>query len=353
VISTPYKNSVPSPTTELPAKRPGSSKSSWQKAVAIYQHSDRRRSVWQVVNTLVPYFVLWYVMLRSLEVSYWLTLALTIIAAGFLMRAFIIFHDCGHGSFFKSRRANDAVGILTGILTFTPYYRWRHDHAVHHATSGDLDKRGVGDVWMMTVQEYLDSPLWKRTAYRLFRYPLIMVGLGPFFVFVILQRFVRGATGKRERYSVYWTNLALLGILALIAATIGLKAYVLVQVPIMIIAGAAGVWMFYVQHQFEGVYWERHDNWNYATAALKGSSFYRLPRILQWFTGNIGFHHIHHLGPRIPNYHLERCYRENPMFQEVKPITLRTSLKSLRLRLWDEEGQRLVGFDYLKTVSAK
>jgi omega-6 fatty acid desaturase (delta-12 desaturase) len=180
-----------------------------------------------------------------------------------------------------------------------------------------------------------------------------MFGLGPFFVFVILQRFARGATGKRERYSVYWTNLALLGILALMGATIGIKAYVLIQVPIMIIAGGAGVWMFYVQHQFEGVYWERHSNWNYASAALKGSSFYQLPRVLQWFTGNIGFHHIHHLSPRMPNYHLERCYRENPMFQEVTPITLRTSLKSLRLRLWDEEGHRLVGFGYLKTVSAK
>jgi omega-6 fatty acid desaturase (delta-12 desaturase) len=297
--------------------------------------------------------VLWYLMLRSLEVSYWLTLALSIPAAGFLMRAFIIFHDCGHGSFFKSRRANDALGILTGILTFTPYYRWRHDHAVHHASAGDLDRRGVGDVWTLTVQEYLDSPPWKRAAYRLFRYPLVMVGFGPFFVFVIIQRFAGGTTGKRERYSVYWTNLALLGILALMGATIGIKAYVLIQVPIMIIAGSAGVWMFYVQHQFEGVYWERHDNWNYASAALKGSSFYQLPRVLQWFTGNIGFHHIHHLGPRIPNYNLERCYRENLMFQEVKPITLRTSLKSLRLRLWDEERHRLVGFGHLKTLSAE
>jgi omega-6 fatty acid desaturase (delta-12 desaturase) len=353
VISTLHKDSVPSPTTELAAKRPGSNESSWQQAVAAYQYSDWRRSVWQVVNTLVPYFVLWYVMLRSLEVSYWLTLGLSIIAAGFLMRAFIIFHDCGHGSFFRSRRANDAVGILTGILTFTPYYQWRHDHAVHHASAGDLDRRGVGDVWTLTVQEYLDSPAWKRMAYRLFRYPPVMVGLGPFFSFVISQRFARAGAAKRERHSVYWTNLALLGILVLMGVTIGLKAYVLIQVPVMVFAGAAGVWMFYVQHQFEGVYWERHDNWNYASAALEGSSFYQLPRVLQWFTGNIGFHHIHHLSPRIPNYNLEGCYRENPMFQEVKPITLRTSLKSLRLRLWDEEGHRLVGFGHLKTFSAE
>jgi omega-6 fatty acid desaturase (delta-12 desaturase) len=353
VQSTLHESLVPYPTTKLVTNKPESSKSSWQKAVANYRNADLRRSVWQVVNTLVPYFVLWYVMLRSLEVSYWLTLALSPLAAGFMVRTFVIFHDCGHGSFFKSRRANDALGIVTGILTFTPYYRWRHDHAVHHATSGDLDERGVGDVWMMTVQEYLDSPLWKRTAYRLFRYPLIMVGLGPFFVFVIIQRFVRGAAGKRERYSVYWTNLALLGILILVGVTIGVKAFILVQLPIMIIGAAVGVWLFYVQHQFEGVCWERHNNWDCATAALKGSSFYKMPKVLQWFTGNIGFHHIHHLAPRIPNYHLERCYRENPIFQEVRPITLSSSLKSLTLRLWDEEGNRLVGFGYLKTASAK
>ncbi len=337
------------PTSNVRTRDPN--KSSWRQAVARYQHADRRRSVWQVVNTLVPFFVLWYLMYRSLEVSYWLTLALSILAAGFLMRVFIIFHDCGHGSFFKSRRANDVVGFATGILTFTPYYQWRHDHAVHHATAGDLDERGVGDVWTLTVQEYLEAPRWKRMGYRLFRHPLVMLGFGPFFVFVISQRFARKGAAKRERHSVYWTNLALLVILVLMGLTIGIRSFVLVHLPIIIIAGAVGVWMFYVQHQFEGVYWERHNNWDYATAALKGSSFYRLPRVLQWFTGNIGFHHIHHLGPRIPNYYLETCYRENPMFQEVKPITLLSSLKSLRLRLWDEEGHRMVGFGYLKTVS--
>jgi omega-6 fatty acid desaturase (delta-12 desaturase) len=336
----------PNPT----ARTSDAGKSSWQQAVAEYQHSDRRRSVWQVVNTLMPYFVLWYVMLRSLEVSYWLTLALSVIAAGFLMRTFIIFHDCGHGSFFKSRRANDVLGIVTGILTFTPYHQWRHDHAVHHASAGDLDRRGVGDVWTLTVREYLEAPLWKRLGYRLFRYPLVMIGLGPFFSFVISQRFARKGAAKRERYSVYWTNLALLGILVLMAVTVGIKAYILVQVPIMVVAGAAGVWMFYVQHQFEGVYWERHDKWDYKAAALKGSSFYRLPKILQWFTGNIGFHHIHHLSPRIPNYYLERCQQKNPIFQEITPITLLSSLKSLRLRLWDEDGHRLVGFGHLKTI---
>jgi omega-6 fatty acid desaturase (delta-12 desaturase) len=353
VKSAIYESPVPNLTTKLATHRPKPSKLPWQLAVANYQHADLWRSVWQVVNTLVPYFVLWYLMVRSLEVSYWLTLALSPLAAGFMVRTFVIFHDCGHGSFFNSRKANDVLGAITGILTFTPYYRWRHAHAVHHATSGDLDARGVGDVWMLTVQEYMELPGWRRFGYRLFRHPLVMFGVGPFFVFVVIQRFVRGAAGKRERYSVYWTNLALLGILVLMGVTIGVKAFILVQLPIMIIGAAVGVWLFYVQHQFEGVYWERHNNWDYATAALKGSSFYKLPRVLQWFTGNIGFHHIHHLGPRIPNYHLERCYRENSIFQEVKAITLASSLKSLTLRLWDEEGNKLVGFGYLKTVSAK
>ncbi len=346
-----YEGPVAHLTTKLAAKKPESSKLSWQRGVANYQHSDWRRSVWQAVNSLVPYFILWYLMVRSLEVSYWLTLVLSIIAAGFLMRIFIIFHDCGHGSFFESRKANDALGILTGILTFTPYYQWRHDHAVHHASAGDLDRRGVGDVWTLTVQEYLEASPWKRVGYRLFRYPMVMFGLGPFFAFVISQRFAHKGAARRERHSVYWTNLALLGILIVMGAIIGVKAYVLVQVPIMVIAGAAGVWMFYVQHQFEGVYWERHDNWDFATAALKGSSFYKLPKVLQWFTGNIGFHHIHHLSPRIPNYYLESCYRENPIFQEVKPITILSSLKSLTFRLWDEEQRKLVGFSYLNRLA--
>ncbi len=335
------------------ANKPKSSKLFWHQAVARYQYPNQWRSIWQIVNTIVPYFIAWYVMYRSLEVTYWLTLALSVLAAGLLMRIFIIFHDCGHGSFFKSRRANDIWGAITGVLTFTPYYQWRHDHAVHHATAGDLDRRGVGDVWTLTVQEYLESSPWRQLLYRLFRNPLVMFGIGPFFVFVVSQRFTRGADGRRERYSVYWTNLALLGILALMGMTVGIKAYVLIQLPIIVIGGAAGVWLFYVQHQFEGVCWERRDNWNFATAALKGSSYYRLPKVLQWFTGNIGFHHIHHLSPRIPNYYLEKCHRENPMFQEIKPITLLSSLRSLTLRLWDEEQRKLVGFGHLKTVSAE
>jgi omega-6 fatty acid desaturase (delta-12 desaturase) len=282
-----------------------------------------------------------------LNVSYWLTLLLAIPTAGFMVRAFIIFHDCGHGSFFKSRKANTILGYITGIITLTPYHHWRHNHAVHHATAADLDRRGTGDVWTATVDEYLSFPRWKKYFYRFYRNPAVMFLLNPVLLFWIGHRFA-GKAKSRERFSVYWTNLTLLGILILANFTIGLKAYFLVQIPIIWIGTAVGVWLFYVQHNFEGVYWERHENWDFVKAGLEGSSFYKLPKVLQWFTGNIGFHHIHHLSPRIPNYKLERCHKENPIFQ-VTPITLLTSLKSLTYRLWDEKGSRLVGYRQLKS----
>ncbi|MEE9521812.1 MAG: fatty acid desaturase, partial [candidate division NC10 bacterium] len=278
----------------IPAENNSASKKvSWQQVVAKYDNPDLRRSVWQVFNSFVPYFILWYVMYRSLAVSYWITLALSVLAAGFLVRIFIIFHDCGHGAFFKSQKASDVLGFIAGILTFTPYYSWRHEHAMHHATAGDLDRRGVGDIWTLTVKEYLGLSPRKRLAYRIYRNPLVMFGIGSFFLFLIYYRFPRRAVGKRERHSVHWTNLALAGIVALMSVTIGIKAFVLVQLPITVIASAAGVWVFYVHHQFEGVYWEHHDKWDYVTAALQGSSFYKLPKVLQWVTGNIGFHHVH------------------------------------------------------------
>jgi acyl-lipid omega-6 desaturase (Delta-12 desaturase) len=316
----------------------------WREATARYQKPDVVRSLWQLTDSLVPYLVLWYLMYRSLSVSYFLTLLLAIPAGGFMVRLFIIFHDCGHGAFFKSGRANAVVGYLTGILTFTPYHQWRYEHAIHHATASDLDRRGVGDVWTMTVKEYQAAPLWRRAAYRIFRNPLVMFGLGPTVMFVFAQRVPTGIGGRRERMSVYWTDLALLGIWVAAALTIGLPAYVLVQTPIMIIGGAVGVWLFYVQHQFPGVRWERHPVWDYTMAGMEGSSFYKLPRVLQWFTGNIGFHHIHHLNSHIPNYLLEKCHRENPALQAVTPLTLWSSLRALRLRLWDEERRKLVGY---------
>lgn len=289
-------------------------------------------------------------MYRSLEVSYWITLPLAILAGALLVRVFIIFHDCGHGSFFKSKTANDVVGFLTGMLTFTPYYHWRWEHAIHHASAGHLDKRGTGDVWTLTVQEYLESSRWKRFAYRLARNPIILFVIAPLYLFLIRQRFVSAKANKRERWSVYWMNLAIFGMAAGLSAIYGIVPYLMIQLIVIAVAGSAGVWLFYVQHQFEDVYWERADQWDYTAAAMQGSSFYKLPRILQWFSGNIGYHHIHHLSARIPNYNLEKCHKAHPMFQRVKPITLFSSLKSFKFRLWDESNKKLIGFRQLRKM---
>jgi len=318
--------------------------------VARYQCPSVSRALVQMLNTLVPYAGLWDLMYLCLSVSYWLVLPLAILAGGFLVRTFIIFHDCGHGSFFKSRTANHVLGAITGVLTLTPYYHWRWEHAVHHSSSGDLDRRGTGDIWTLTVQEYLEASRWKRFAYRLARNPIVLFVLAPLFLFLVWQRFPNPKAGLRERLSVYWTNFALALVAIGMIWLFGWKAYLLIQLTVIMVAGSAGVWLFYVQHQFEGVYWERGDNWDYTTAALKGSSFYKLPRILQWFSGNIGFHHIHHLSPRIPNYHLEKCHKAEPLFQTVKPVTLFSSFKSFTFRLWDEQRRTLVGYSHLRRM---
>lgn len=339
--------SVQSGAVQARASRPD-----WYQDVSKYQQPDLAKAIWQIVNTFVPYIALWVLMIRTVQlmVSYWITLALAVVAAGFLVRIFIIFHDCGHGSFFASRRANKILGYVTGILTFTPYDYWRHNHGVHHATVSDLDRRGTGDVYIMTVDEYLAAPLWKRIAYRLYENPLVMFGLGPPFVFLIAQRFHRKGAKPRQRYSVYFTNLAILAIVLVASLTIGFRTYLLVQLPIILVAGVVGVWLFYVQHHFEGVYWARHDEWDPWRAALEGSSCYKLPRVLQWFTGNIGLHHIHHVRPRIPNYNLQRCYDEAPAMQAVKALTIRESLKALRFSLYDEKQEKLVSFRSLRAL---
>jgi omega-6 fatty acid desaturase (delta-12 desaturase) len=324
--------------------------SAWKEIVARYQKPSLGRAVWQIVNTLVPYVGLWYLMYLSLAVSYWLVVPLALLAGAFLVRTFIIFHDCGHGSFFRSSAANHILGAITGVMTFTPYYHWRWEHAVHHSSSGDLDRRGTGDVWTLTVQEYLESSRWKRFAYRLARNPFVLFVLAPLFLFLVWQRFPNPKSNGREHRSVYWTNLALLLVAVGLVWIYGLKAYLIIQLIILMAAGSAGVWLFYVQHQFEGVYWERGGEWDYATAALKGSSFYKLPKVLQWFSGNIGFHHIHHLSPRIPNYHLEKCHEAEPLFQTVKPVTLLSSFKSFTFRLWDEQRRKLVGYGHLRAI---
>ena len=325
----------------------------WQDIVAKYQNPDLRRSLWNMTNTFVPYFVGWYLMYRSLEISYWLTLALALPTVGMLMRVFIILHDCGHGSYFRSMKANDWVGTLCGVFTFTPYFQWRHHHAIHHASAGDLERRGVGDVLTLTVQEYLALPWWRKLGYRTYRNPFVMLVLGPFLLFAVAQRFTSSVGGKRERYSVHLTNAALLALFMVGGWAIGFKAVLLIQVPLLLLSSTAGVWMFYVQHQFEDTYWEHHPDWQYALAALKGSSYYKLPKVLQWFTGNIGFHHIHHLSPKIPNYNLQKAFDENPIFHHVTIVTFWESLKTMSLKLWDEQQQKMVGFRHLKIVRAR
>ena len=325
-------------------------KPTWQQMVAKYQNPSLERSLWQVANTLIPYAILLTLMYVSLSYSYWLTLALALPAGGLLTRAFIIFHDCGHGSFFKSQRANNLLGTICGLLVFTPYYQWRFEHAIHHATSGDLDRRGTGDIITLTVGEYVQLSRWGRFKYRLYRSPIVMLGLGPWFTFLISQRFVNPISKKRERVSVYFSNLCIVALLVVAALTIGVKAFLLIQLPVAFVGGLGGIWMFYIQHQFEGTYWQHHEEWDYVTAAVRGSSYFKLPKVLQWFTGNIGFHHIHHLSSRIPNYALQQCMEENPEFQNVTTITLWSSLKSLRLNLWDEEQRQLIGFRHLKTA---
>jgi acyl-lipid omega-6 desaturase (Delta-12 desaturase) len=300
-----------------------------------------------IVNTMIPFVALWALMIFSVRISYALTLLLAIPTAGFMMRTFIIFHDCGHGSFFKSRKANDVMGIITGIINFTPYHHWRHEHAIHHATAGDLDRRGVGDVYTMTVREFLEAPWWKKAGYAIFRNPIIMFLFGPLIMFGLVQRFPSAKAGRRELASVLWTDAALVAVIGLLCWTIGWQTYLMVQLPVLILGGGAGIWMFYVQHNFDPAYWERQDRWEFVKAGLDGSSFYKLPGVLNWFSGNIGFHHIHHLSPKIPNYKLPTCHNENPSLQ-VKPMTIAFSLKSLRLRLWDEEQRIMVGWNALK-----
>jgi acyl-lipid omega-6 desaturase (Delta-12 desaturase) len=316
------------------------------KMVRPYSQPDVRKATWQLINTFVPYATLWALMIFTIQrgYSYWITLALAVPAAFFLVRIFIFFHDCCHRSFFASDTANTVLGYITGILTFTPYHEWRHSHNHHHATVADLDRRGTGDVWTMTVEEYRNASWWQRLAYRLYRHPLVTFGLGPMFIFLLSQRVPGKGADKEVVRSVMITNLAILAILGLAAVTIGVRTYILIQLPVILIAGTLGVWLFYVQHQFEGVYWARHENWEPLRAALEGSSYYKLPEVLRWLTGNIGLHHVHHVRPRIPNYNLQACLDAVPALQDVNPLTVGRSLKSPWLDLWDEERQQLIRF---------
>jgi acyl-lipid omega-6 desaturase (Delta-12 desaturase) len=315
--------------------------------VAKFQNASTGRAQWQVINSFGPYALLWVAMVYALALSYWLMLPLAVVAAGFLVRIFIIFHDCGHGSFFKSRRANNVTGAIAGFLNLTPYRHWRLQHALHHGTAGDLDRRGSGDIWTLTVQEYIQSTRRRRLAYRFVRNPIVLFVIAPLYVFIFHHRFAAPSCPKRERHSVRRTNWALLAVTIVMSSVIGLKAFLVIQLTVSAFAGATGIWLFYVQHQFQGAYWARSGDWDYRAVALQGSSFYKLPKILQWFTGNIGFHHVHHLSPRIPNYLLERCHDAQPLFKTIKPLTLWESLQSLGFRLWDEQRNVFVGFSDL------
>ena len=315
----------------------------WKEKLASFERPRMSASVSQLINSVGLFVIFCVLSYLSLNISYWLTLLCAIPAAGFLVRTFIIFHDCTHYSFFKNRKANEIVGIITGLLTFCSYEQWKHSHSIHHATNGHLDKRGDGDVWTLTLQEYANAPFLKRVWYRIYRNPFVMFIIGPLYLFLISYRFNRKNATKKEKRHVWITNVILLTIVLILGMTLGWKAFILVELPIFFIASFAGVWLFYVQHQFEDGYFESGENWSYVEAALKGSSYYKLPKLLQWFSGNIGFHHVHHLNSKVPNYHLEEAHKSDPRLQDVPTLTLWTSLKSLTFKLWDEKSKKFIG----------
>jgi omega-6 fatty acid desaturase (delta-12 desaturase) len=296
----------------------------------------------------MPYLALTVAMYLCLDVSVWITLALAVPAAGFLLRTFVVFHDCAHGSFFPAKRGNLWLGRLTGLLVFQPFGNWRHNHAVHHGTAGDLDRRGTGDIPTLTVEEYLSRSWKQRLGYRLFRNPLVMFGVGPIWSLMIGPRIWSNRMRPRQRRSVIATNLALAVVIGTIVWIAGLEAWLLVQLPIAILAGTLGIFMFYVQHQFEDVYWESSEHWSYADAALRGSSYLALPKLFQFFTGNIGLHHVHHLSAKIPNYNLQRAHDENPIFDDVPVLSVRDGLRSIRLKVIDPQSGRLLTWSEVK-----
>ena len=327
---------------------------SWRRLLAPYQRSSVRKAAVQLFDTAIPFALLWYLMVRSTAVSYALTLALAVPTAFLFIRLFMLQHDCGHGSFLPSRRANQVVGGLLGVLTLFPYGSWRRTHAIHHATSGNLERRELGDVKTYTVREYLAFSPMRRFLYRLYRNPFVLLGLGPAYQFVLKHRFPFDIpwSWKREWASVLWTNLGLAALCGGLIALVGWPTFLTVHLTIVFLAGPLGVWLFYVQHQFEETYWDRDDAWDFYRAGAHGSSFYDLGPVLHWFTGNIGYHHIHHLSSRIPNYRLAEAFRENPEMQRVTRLTLRDSLRCARLRLWDEERRTMIGWSELREEAA-
>jgi acyl-lipid omega-6 desaturase (Delta-12 desaturase) len=333
-------SAVGAPTSGVPSL----GTASWREALAPYAKPHLGRSLLDIATSVLPYLALLVAMYFALRVSDLLAIAFAIPAAGFLVRTFIVFHDCSHGSFLASKRANARLGTVVGLLVYSPFLRWRHDHAIHHATSGDLDRRGGGDVRTLTVSEYHALPWRRRLGYRLFRNPLVMFGVGPIVALVIGPRLVSRSARPRMRRSVIGTNIALAVLVGMLCWLLGWRDYLLLQAPTIMLAGAAGIWLFYVQHQFEDTYWQGTGDWSYADAALRGSSYLELPKVLQFFSGNIGLHHVHHLNARIPNYNLQRAHDENPIFHQVPTLSIWDGLRAVRFKLWDEDRGRLVTF---------
>ncbi|HEY7967692.1 MAG TPA: fatty acid desaturase [Solirubrobacteraceae bacterium] len=328
-----------------PGEDPAASRGAyWNEALSPYAQASLPRSVAGLFTSVVPYFGLLVAMYFALQVSVLLELAIGVLTAGFLLRTYIVFHDCSHGSYLPSKRANIWLGSILGVIVYAPFANWRHNHAVHHATAADLDRRGQGDVPTLTVAEYHTSEWRNRLGYRLFRNPLVMFGLGPLFAMILGPRIVPKDARPRIRRSVHLTNVALGVIVGTACWLLGWKDFLLIQGPPALLAGAAGIWLFYVQHQFEDTFWERGTDWTYADAALRGSSYLKLPAVLQFFTGNIGLHHVHHLCARIPNYNLQAAHDENPIFHDVPTLSLWDGLRAVRLKLWDEDARRLVGW---------
>ena len=324
----------------------------WAQILAKYREPSHARSILELVITAVPFVGLWLLMWATLGLGYWLTLIVAVPTAGFLVRLFMIQHDCGHGAFFRRRAANDWVGRAIGALTLTPYDVWRRSHAVHHASSGNLERRGIGDIDTLTVEEYLALSRWRRLGYRLYRNPIVMFGLGPAFLFIVQHRLPIGSmrSGVQPWLGTMATNAAIALTILGMMWLVGVTPFLLVHLPITLLAASIGVWLFYVQHQFEETFWAANPAWTMHEAALHGSSHYDLPGILRWFTANIGVHHVHHLCSRIPYYRLPGVLRDHPELGAIGRLTLGQSLGCVRLVLWDERCRRLISFRELRAA---